>query len=145
MFFVIFPLLLLVFVSLITTCLSVLFLGFILPGTLRASWTWVTISFSMIEKLSAIISSNNCSGYCPGISLFLQSSRYIPNEQPCLKKLDYMMIFYLVCLTFSVSHSVLLFQLVYVFQFLHLFFFFFFAVFLKPLSSVVEKFLYAYI
>ena len=47
----------LIFVSLITTWLSV-FLGFILPGTLCASWTWLTISFPMLGKFSAIILSN---------------------------------------------------------------------------------------
>ena len=47
----------LIFVSLITMCLSVFLLGFILPGTLCASWTWLTISFPMFSKLSAIISS----------------------------------------------------------------------------------------
>ena len=39
-----------------------------------------------------------------------------------LKQLDYLMIFYLVCFTFSVSHSVISFHLVHVFQSLHLFF-----------------------
>ena len=48
----------LIFVSLITMCLSVFLLGFILPGTLCASWTWLTISFPMLGKFSAIISSN---------------------------------------------------------------------------------------
>ena len=54
------------------------------------------------------------------------------------KQLVYMMIsyFYLICFTFSTSYSVLLFHLVYVFQFLRLFYSLFF---LKPLSSVVEK------
>ena len=41
----------------------------------------------------------------------------------------------------AVGMLVLLFHLVYVFQFLHLFFFLMF--FFKPLSSVVEKLLYA--
>ena len=48
----------LIFVILITMCLSGFLLGLILPGTLYASWTWLTISFSMLEKFSAIISSN---------------------------------------------------------------------------------------
>ena len=69
MLFVIFPLLLLIFylwslifVSLIIVCLGVLLLGFILPGTLCASWTWLTISFPMFGKFLAIISSNIFSG-----------------------------------------------------------------------------------
>ena len=46
----------LIFVSLITVCLNLL--GFVLPGTLCASWTWLTISFPMLRMFSAIISSN---------------------------------------------------------------------------------------
>ena len=48
---------LLVFVSLISMCLGIVLLGFILYGTLCASWTWLTISFSMLGKFSTIISS----------------------------------------------------------------------------------------
>ena len=40
----------LIFVYLITTCLGVFLLGFILAGTLCASWTWVAISFPMLGK-----------------------------------------------------------------------------------------------
>ena len=46
----------LVFVSLIIMCLGMFRLGFILYGTLWASWTWLTISFSMLGKFSTIIS-----------------------------------------------------------------------------------------
>ena len=35
---------------------SVFLLGFILPGTLCASWTWLTISFPMLGKFSDIFS-----------------------------------------------------------------------------------------
>ena len=38
----------LVFVSLISICLGVFLLGFLLDGTLRASWIWLTVSFSML-------------------------------------------------------------------------------------------------
>ena len=49
----------LIFVSLITMCLGVRhLLEFIFPGTLCASWTWLTISFPMFRKFLAIISSN---------------------------------------------------------------------------------------
>ena len=48
---------LLVFVSLSSMCLGMVLLGFILYGTLCASWTWLTISFSMLGKFSTIISS----------------------------------------------------------------------------------------
>ena len=42
----------LVFVSLISMCLGVFLLGFILYGALCASWTWLTISFSMLGIIS---------------------------------------------------------------------------------------------
>ena len=47
----------LVFVSLISMCLGVFLLGFILYDSLCASWTWLIISFSMLWKFSTIISS----------------------------------------------------------------------------------------
>ena len=40
----------LVCVNLISMCLGVFLLGFILYGTLCASWTWLAISFSMLGK-----------------------------------------------------------------------------------------------
>ena len=40
----------LIFVSVITMCLGVFLLGFVLPGTLCTSWTWLTISFPMFRK-----------------------------------------------------------------------------------------------
>ena len=43
-----FNILCLIFVSLISMCLSVFLLGFILYETLSASWTWLTISFPML-------------------------------------------------------------------------------------------------
>ena len=39
-------------------CLGVALLGFILPAALYAFWTWLAISFSMLGKFSALISSN---------------------------------------------------------------------------------------
>ena len=48
----------LIFVSLITVCLGMFLLGFVLPGTLCASWTLVAISFPILWKFSTIISSN---------------------------------------------------------------------------------------
>ena len=68
MLLIVFPLSLLIFylslifVSLITVCLDVFLLGFILPGILCASWTWLTISFPVLGKFSAIISLNIFSG-----------------------------------------------------------------------------------
>ena len=52
----------LIFVSLITVCLGAFLLGFILPRIHCISWTWVTISFPILGKFSAIISSNIFSG-----------------------------------------------------------------------------------
>ena len=46
----------LVFVSLISMYLGVFLLGFILYGTLCASWTCLVISFSMLGEFSTIIS-----------------------------------------------------------------------------------------
>ena len=60
----------LIFVCLITMCLGVFLLGFILTGTLCASWTWLTIFFPMFRKFSVIISSNSFSGPF-SLSLFL--------------------------------------------------------------------------
>ena len=45
------------FVSLISMCLDMFFLGSILYGILCASWIWLIISFSMLGKFSMIISS----------------------------------------------------------------------------------------
>ena len=47
-----------IFVNLINMCLGVFCLGFILFGTLWVSWTCVTISFPILGKFSAIISSS---------------------------------------------------------------------------------------
>ena len=51
----------LIFVNLITMCLGLFLLGFILPGTLCTSWTLMSVSFPMLGS-SAIISSNIFSG-----------------------------------------------------------------------------------
>ena len=52
----------LIFVNLITMSLRVFLLGFILPGTLCVSWTWVAISVPNLGKFSTIIPSNIFSG-----------------------------------------------------------------------------------
>ena len=74
---------------------------------------------------------------CPGVTFFLQSSRYVSNEQLYFKTTglyDYFY-FYLVCFTFSISFSLC-------FPISPSLFFLMF--FLKPLLSVVEKLLYRY-
>ena len=48
----------LIFVNLISMCLGVFHLGFILFVTLWVSWTWVAISFSILGMLSTVISSS---------------------------------------------------------------------------------------
>ena len=63
----------LIFAYLITMSLVVFLLGFILYGTLCASWTWVTISFPMLGKSSTLISSNIFSD-----SFFFSSSSGTP-------------------------------------------------------------------
>ena len=47
----------LVFVSLISMCLGIFLLGFILCGTLYTSWSLLIISFSILGKISTLISS----------------------------------------------------------------------------------------
>ena len=81
---------------------------------------------------------------CSGIAFFLQSSRYVSIEQPCLKTnglyddpLLLSSLFYFCHFIFSAPIS-----FTYVSQFHHLFFFLKFS--LKPISSKVEKFLYTY-
>ena len=66
----------LIFDNLINMCLGVFCLGFILFGTLWVSWTWVAISFPILGKFSAIISSSNFSW-----PFFLSSSSGTPMIQ----------------------------------------------------------------
>ena len=65
-----------IFVNLTNMCLGVFHLGFILFGTLWVSWTWVTISFPILGKFSAIISLSNFSW-----PFFLSSSSGTPMVQ----------------------------------------------------------------
>ena len=63
----------LVFFTLISMCLGVFLLGFILYGTLCASWIWWTICFPMLGKFSTIIYSKIFSYH-----LFFSSSSGTP-------------------------------------------------------------------
>ena len=67
------PSLCLVLGSLISMCLGVFLLGFILYRTLCASWTCLAVFFSMLGKFSTIISSKMLS--CP---FFFSSSSGTP-------------------------------------------------------------------
>ena len=51
----------LTFYILVIMCLGLGLFGFILLGTLQASWIWVSFSFPKVGKFSAIISSNKTS------------------------------------------------------------------------------------
>ena len=63
----------LIFVILINMWHGVVYLGFILFGTFWFSWTWVIISFPILEKFPTIISSGIFSW-----SFFLSSSSGTP-------------------------------------------------------------------
>ena len=68
----------LIFVSLISVCLGVFLLGFNLPGTLCALWTWVAISFPISE-----VFDYNLFRYFLGSSLSLSS----PSGTPVMRML----------------------------------------------------------
>ena len=71
------------FFPLITMCLGMFFLGFILPETLWASWTWVTVSFPMLGMFLTIISSDIFSGWF---------SLYSPSGTPIMRMLMHLML-----------------------------------------------------
>ena len=73
-------LLCLVVFSLISMCLGMSLLGFILYGTLCASHTWLAISFSMLGKFSTIIASKK--SLIPFLFLFFFWDPYNSNVGP---------------------------------------------------------------
>ena len=95
MLFVIFPLLLLIFylplifASLITVCLSVFLLGFILPGTVCVSWTWLTISFCILGKFSENFQGNQDNQL---FKYFLRFFFYSPSGIPIMQLLVCLML-----------------------------------------------------
>ena len=78
----------------------------------------------------------------PGIAFFLHISKYVSNEQPCLKTTGLYADLLLLCsLVHLISHLVSPLHLVYDFQFPSLFQ----MSFLKSLSSTAEKLLHIYV
>ena len=115
----------LIFIYLINMCLQVFQLGFILFGTLWVSWTWVAISFPILGKFSAVISSSILSS-----PFFLSSSSGTP------------MIQMLVCLTCSSGLWGCSFY--YFFFFPLCFIYFHHSVFHHTLSSLLLQLFYCY-
>ena len=125
-------------------CVNVCLVTSVMSNSLRPYGPWPARLFCPWDSPGKN-TGVGCHFLLPGITILLQRSRCVSNEQLCLKAAGlyiYMMIFYfyLVCFTFSISYLVLPFHLVYIFQFLCLLLFF-----LKPLSNMVEKLLYTYI
>ena len=90
----------LIFVSLISLCLHVFLLGFILHGTLCTSWTWLTISFPMFGKFSALTSSDIFSdpfSSLPGTPIMWMLVRLMLSQRSL--RLSY---FYSFCFLYSV-------------------------------------------
>ena len=109
----------LTFVSLITMCLGVFLLGFILPGTLCASWTWLTISFPMFGKFSSIITLNVFSGPfsldSPSGTPIMRVLVHLMLSQrfPRLSSFLFILFFYILFCSSDFRHSVL--QVIYPF------------------------------
>ena len=107
----------LIFFNLITMCLSVFLLGFILPGTLCTCWTWVAISFPMLWKFSTIISSNIFSGpfsfSSPSGTAIMQRLLPLMLSQKFLKQSSLHSFFFILFCSSEFHHSV--FQVTYPF------------------------------
>ena len=115
-----------------------------------------TLEISIKAKTSACISmwhsnhhqSNSATTYvCSFLSIQKVPPNLVETNKEDIHKCHffYVMIFYfyLVCFTFSILYSMIPFNLVYVFQFIHLLCYFLF--FFKPLSNLVEKLLHIYV
>ena len=89
----------LIFANLITLCLGMFLLGFILYGTLCSSWTWVAISFPMLGKFSSIISSDIFYGpfslSSPSGTPIMQMMLHLMLSQRCLRLSSFLFIFFL--------------------------------------------------
>ena len=86
-----------IFISVITVCLGVFFLGFILPGTLCASWTQLNISpfpCSKIFQLFSSISSGPFSLSCPSGAPIMQTLVHLMFSQRFLKLSSFLFILF---------------------------------------------------
>ena len=84
-----------IYIFVITVCLGMFLLGFILDGSFCASSTWVTVFFPMLEKFSAVISSNIFSGPFSSSSsqtTIMQMLVHLTLSQRSLKLFSYLFI-----------------------------------------------------
>ena len=101
----------LIFVNFISMCLGIFLLGFIMYGTLCASWTSLTISFSMLGKFSTIMSSNifshpffiSCSSRTPIIQMLV----YLILSQWSLKLFSVLFILFILFCSSEVISTIL--------------------------------------
>ena len=95
------------FVILIIMCLGVTLFGFILFGTLCASWTWMSVSFSRLGRFSTIMSTNMA--LCPFLFLFSFRDPYHVNvSRPIIPVVSFKLssfLFTLFLFSFSDFHS----------------------------------------
>lgn len=111
-------------------CLSMVFFGLIILGTLRVSWTWISISFPRLRKFSTIISSI----ISPCFSLCLLWDHYNANIilhdiEPEITYLHFLKFFFILLLCLGNFHCL-------VFQLTDSFFYF--------IWSAVEPFEYSF-
>ena len=87
------------FAHLINMCLGMFLLGFILYGTLCASWIWVAVSFPMLGNFSTIVSSNIFSGpfslSSPSGTPIMQMLLHLMLSQRSLGCLHFFLLFFL--------------------------------------------------
>ena len=101
----------LIFAYLITLCLGVFLLGFILYGARCTSWTWVGISFPRLGKFSTIISSNIFSGtfslFSPSGTPIMQMLLRLMLSQRSLRLSSFLYILFSLFCSAAVNSSIL--------------------------------------